>query len=147
MIKLGDKTCNFVSLYRSPNQSENDFQNFCHNFELTLDAVSATNLFLVAVNGAFNVKSSNCYTGDKAIFEGSKIEAISSQSGLQQIIKEPTHFLGKSLSNINLIFASQPNLVMSLGIHSPLHQNCHHQIVFTKLNPLSTTLRTWGMAL
>ena len=146
MIKLGDKTCNFVSLYRSPNQSENDFQNFCDNFELTLDAVSATNLFLVAVNGDFNAKCSNWYTDDKTTFEGSKIEAITSQSGLQQIIKEPTHFLGKSLSCIDLIFASQPNWVMSLGIHSSLHQNCHHQIVFTKLNPLSTTLRTWGMA-
>ena len=27
-IKLGDKICNFVSLYRSPNQSEDDFENF-----------------------------------------------------------------------------------------------------------------------
>ena len=31
-IKLGDKICNFVSLYRSPNQSEDDFENFCNNF-------------------------------------------------------------------------------------------------------------------
>ena len=73
MIKLGDKTCNLFSLYRSPNQSENDFQNFCDNFELTLDAVSATNLFLVAVNGDFNAKCSNWYIDDKTTFEGSKI--------------------------------------------------------------------------
>ena len=36
-IKIGDKICNFVSLYRSPNQSEDDFENFCNNFELTLN--------------------------------------------------------------------------------------------------------------
>ena len=58
-IKLGDKICNFVSLYRSPNQSEDDFENFCNNFELTLDAVSATNPFLIVAIGDFNAKSSN----------------------------------------------------------------------------------------
>ena len=33
-----------------------------------------------------------------------------------------------------LIFTSQPNLVMESGIHSSLHSNCHHQIVFAKFN-------------
>ena len=28
-----------------PNQSEDDFEIFCNNFELTVDAVLATNLF------------------------------------------------------------------------------------------------------
>ena len=37
-------------------------------------------------------------------------------------------------SCIDLIFSSQPNLVMSSGIHSPPHQNCHHQIIFAKFN-------------
>ena len=59
VIKLGYKICNFASLYRSPNQSENDFENFCDNFELTLDAVSATNPFSIVAIGDFNAKSSN----------------------------------------------------------------------------------------
>ena len=50
MIKLRDKICNFVSLYRSP-QSEYDFENFCNNFELTLDAVLTTNPFLIVAIG------------------------------------------------------------------------------------------------
>ena len=62
-IKLGDKICNFVSLYRSPNQSKDDFENFCNNFELTLHALSATNPFLIVAIGDFNAKSSNWYTG------------------------------------------------------------------------------------
>ena len=126
--------CNFVSLYRSPNQSEDDFENFCNNFELTLDAVSATNPFLIVAIGDFNAKSSNSYTGDTTTFEGSKIEAITSQFGLKQIINEPAHIQGKSESCIDLLFSSQPNLVMSSGIHSSLHQNCHHQIIFAKFN-------------
>ena len=134
VIKLGDKICKFVSLYRSPNQSEDDFENFCNNFVLTLDAVSATNPFLIVAIGDFNAKSSNYYTGDTTTFEGSKIEAITSQFGLQQIINEPTHIQGKSESCIDLIFSSQPNLVMSSSIHLSLHQNCHHQIIFAKFN-------------
>ena len=134
VIKLGDKICNFVSSYRSPNQSEDDFENFCNNFELTLDAVSATNPFLIFTIGDFNAKSSNWYTGDTTTFEGSKIEAITSQFGLQQVINEPTPIQGKSVSCIDLIFSSQSNLAMSLGIYSSLHQNCHHQIVFAKFN-------------
>ena len=79
-------------------------------------------------------KSSNWYTSDTTIFEGCKIEAITSQFGLQQIINEPTHIQGQSVSCIDLIFSSQTNLVMSSGIHLSLHQNCHHQIIFAKFN-------------
>ena len=134
MIKLGDKTSNFVSLYWSPNQSGDDFENFCNNFELTLETVLATNPFLIVAIDDFNAKSSNWYTGDVTTFEGSKIEAITSQFGLQQIINEPTHIQGKSVFCFDLIFSSQPNLVMSSGIHPSLHQNCHHQIIFAKFN-------------
>ena len=117
-------------MYRSPNQSEdNFFENFCNNFELTLDAASATNPFLTAAIG--DSKSSNWYA---TIFEGSKIEAITSPFGLQQIINEPTHIQGKFVFFIDLIFSSQPNLAMSSGIISSTHQNCHHQIVFAKFN-------------
>ena len=38
------------------------------------------------------------------------------------------------MSCIDLIFSSQPNLVMSSGINSSLYQNCHHQIIFSKFN-------------
>ena len=133
-IKFGDKICNFISLYRSPSQSEDDFGNFCNNFELTLDAALATNPFLIVAIGDFNTKSGNWYTGDTTTSESSKIEGITSQFGLQQIINEPTHIQGYSMSCIDLTFSSQTNLGMRPGIHSSLHQNCHHQIIFAKFN-------------
>ena len=46
---------------------------------------------------------------------------------MSQLIQEPTHILNSSSSCIDLIFISQPNLVMESGIHSPLHSNCHHR--------------------
>ena len=89
--------------------------------------LKTSNAFLIVANGDFNAKSSNWHTGDTTTSEGSKIEAITSQFGLQQIINEPTHVQGNNyVSCIDLIFSSQPNLVISSGIHSTLLQNCHH---------------------
>ena len=59
---------------------------------------------------------------------------MTSTFGLQQIINEPTHIIGESSFCIDLIFASQPNLVMESGVHSSLHPNCHHQITYAKFN-------------
>ena len=39
-----------------------------------------------------------------------------------------------STSCINLIFVNQPNLVIASVIYLLLHQNCHQQVIFCKLN-------------
>ena len=39
-LKLGNKRCSFIPLYRSPSQSQDDFTMFSHNTELTLDSLS-----------------------------------------------------------------------------------------------------------
>lgn len=67
-------------------------------------------------------------------YEGFKIEAITSQLGLQQITKEPTHFIGNFSSYIDLIFTLQSNLVLESAFHVSLHPIRHHQIVFGKFN-------------
>ena len=89
---------------------------------------------MVVVIGDFDSKSSNWYTGDTTNFQGCKIETRTSQFDIQQIVEKPSHILGKSVSWIDLILTSQPSLVMNLGIHIFLHQNCHHEIVFANFN-------------
>ena len=44
------------------------------------------------------------------------------------------HILENSFSCIDLIFTTQPNMVLESGVHHSLHQNCHHQIIFAKFN-------------
>ena len=34
----------------------------------------------------------------------------------------------------DLLFKSQPNLVIESGVHSSLHSNCHHQIIYARFN-------------
>ena len=131
---IGGKLCRFISLYRSPNQSQDDFESFADNFELNIDAVTANNPFLTVFLGDFNIKSNLWFKGDKTSYEGSKIDALTSQLGLQQLINELTHLVADSSSCIDLNFTSQPNLVMETGVHSSLHPNCHHQIIYAKFN-------------
>ena len=84
--------------------------------------------------GDFNAKSSNRFCQDKANFEGVAIVNLTSLLGLHQVIKEPTHILDTSFSRIDLIFTSQPNLIIEPRVHSSQHSNCRHQIVFAKFN-------------
>ena len=90
------------------------------------------NPHLTVILGDFNTKSSLWCNNDITTYEGFKIDGVTSQFGLQQIIKEFTHFIGDSSSCIDLIFTTQPNLVMESGAHSSLHANCHHHITFAK---------------
>ena len=101
---------------------------------MTLETLAHKASFLTAIIGDFNAKSCNWYSHDKTSFKGSTIESITSQFGLHQLINEPIHLLQNSSSCIDLIFTSQPNIVVESGVHPSLHPNCHHQIIFAKFN-------------
>ena len=133
-VKIGDKTCNFLSLYRSPSQTRDEFENFIKNVGLNLEHIANKNPFLIVVLVDFNARMQGWYQNDITTFEGCKIDIATSQFGLSQIIKEPTHILSNSASCIDSIFTSQPNLVMHSSVNPSLHPNCHHQIFSRKFN-------------
>ena len=92
------------------------------------------NPFLTVVLGDFDAKTSLWYNNDIATYKGSKTDSVTSQFGLDQIIKERTYIIGDSPSCIDLIFTTQRNLVMESEVHSSLYSNCHHHITFAKFN-------------
>ena len=98
--------------------------------------MALTSQFLRITIGNFNTRSKNWYRQNKTSFEDNSTESITSQFGLYQLINEPTHLLGNSTLCTDLIFTSQPNFVVELGVHPSLHPNFHQQIVFA----ISTTL-------
>ena len=122
------------ALYRSPSQSLNNFETFIDNLELNLETLSWKNPFLLVAIGDFNAKSKVWYCNDNTTSQGKALENVTSQFGLHQVIKEPTHILHNSSSCIDLIFASQPNLIIESGVHPSLHPNCHHQLIYAKFN-------------
>ena len=128
-ISFGGKIFNFISLYRSPSQSSETFEDFADNLELNLDKIANKSPYLLVVLGDFSVKSSKWYKHDNKTYEGSKIDTTTPQ----QLIKEPTHILINSSSCIDLLFTFQTSLVMESGVHFSLHQNFHHQIIYAKI--------------
>ena len=120
-ILIGGKSCNFISLYRSPSQSSDSFEEFADNLQLSLDETSNQNPFVTVVLGYFNTKSSNWYKHDKTTYEGYKIDAVTFLQQLQQFS-----------CCIDLIFTSHPSLVMESDVHPSLHANCDHQITYAK---------------
>ena len=71
---------------------------------MNLDDSFNSNPFLTTVISDFNAKSNKWSEGDISTIEESKIDFLTSQFGLSQIIKEPTHILENSYSCIDLIF-------------------------------------------
>ena len=135
-LQIGGKLCSFISLYRLSNQSHDDFVSFLENFELTLNNLAQKNVFLMVAFRAFNANCSSWYNKDIASNERRKIEAVTSQNGLYQKINELTHILNNSSFRINLVFNSQPNLL----IESSARTLGHHQNVLQNLTySLSTT--------
>ena len=113
-LNIGGKICNFISLYRSPSQTQDEFEKFIDNLELNLETLCQNNPFLIVLIGDLNAKSKNWYSHDKTSHEGNEIENVTAQFGLKQIIKEPTHVSNTSSSCIDLIFTYQLTLVYIL---------------------------------
>ena len=126
-LNIVGKICNFVFLYRSPSQTQDEFEKVIDNLELNLENLCQNNPFLIVLIGDLNAKSKNWYSHDKTSHEGNEIENVTAQIGLQQIINEPAHISNTSSCCIGLIFTSQPNLITDSGVHSSFHSNCHHR--------------------
>ena len=103
-------------------------------FEKLLDDIRSSRPNFSFILGDFNARSTSWYDCDVDSFEGTKLFSLTSSCGFQQTINEPTHLLKNSSSCIDLIFTDQPYLVIDSGVHSSLHENCHHQIIYSKFN-------------
>ena len=85
-VSIANKICRFIHLYRSPSQTQDEFQIFRSNLELNLDSLSSYNLFLTVLIGDFNAKSKQWREIDKTSFESSQLQLLTSKFGLSQVI-------------------------------------------------------------
>ena len=122
-----------VSLYRSPNQSADEFELFKNILNLTLESVTQKNPFLTVVIGAFNARSLKWWSGDKTNQEGLKTKNLVSQFAFLEVIIKPTNISQKFNCCIDLLFINQQSLIIDSVVHPSVHSNCHHQIIYGKL--------------
>ena len=59
-VKIGDKTCNFASLIRSPSQTKDEFENCIQNLEVHLEHISKKSLFLIVLVSNLMQECNSC---------------------------------------------------------------------------------------
>ena len=121
-------------MYRSPSQSSIEFESFLSGFEDMLSSILFSKSQFTVILGDFNAKSSTWWSNDITNPSGTPIDSLMTTHGFEQLIPDATCVLPQSLSCIDLIFTDQPNYLIDCGTHPSLNQNCHHKIIFCKLN-------------
>ena len=133
-INTDSKKGHIIFPYQSSSQSKYEFDHFLPNFEqLISDRMSRNPLFMLAA-GEFNIQLSSSWKKDQSATEGSQVDAITSASGLSQLICEHTRTLPNSTLYTDLIFINHSNFILNSVIHASLYSNYHHQLVYAKLN-------------
>ena len=133
-IRVKRSKCFVSCMYRSPSDSNDEMNDFCQKFESTCSKIALENPLASFILGDFNAKSAKWWEYGETNACGLLLDDISTTYNYTQLIREPTNFdPTKAPSCIDLIFTTQPNIVMESGvIPSPL-SFCHHQLVFGKI--------------
>ena len=76
-----------ISLYRSPSQNKDEFDQFLLNFEHLIPDRMSQNLHFVLVTDDFYIRSSSWWKNDPTTSEGSQANAITSSYSLSQLIR------------------------------------------------------------
>lgn len=63
-----------------------------------------------------------------------KFKPLHPKFSLHESVREFITILGYSYASIDLIFTSQPNLILDSGVNACLHPNCHYQVLFAKFD-------------
>ena len=80
-----------ISLYRSPSQTHDEFDNLLLNFEQFLCDIFARNPFFVLITGDFNATTAKLWRNDTATTEVTKIDSITTSYSFSQIISDPAY--------------------------------------------------------
>ena len=121
-------------IYRSPSQSINEFHSFLSNLEKLVSDINNRKPAFSIIRGDFNARSQSWLSNDINATEGSQLLPLSSSNGFSQLIDEATHIKTNSASCFDLISTDKPGLLVDSGVHSSLHPDCHHQIIYSTFN-------------
>ena len=133
-ISLGRKKVFFILVYRSPNQTKDEFDIFYEKLQDTLDSVKDEKPHCIILTGDLNCRSKQWWPGDINSTEGMVLDGLLESNDLTQLIDQPTNIEPSGVSCVDLIITDQPSLFVDYGIHSSLDNFCHHQIIHGKVN-------------
>ena len=145
---MGKKKCFFTCLYRSPSQSSDEFDTLCFNFNLFLSNINNLSPASLVVICQFNARNSKWWSSDIETFEGLAIHSLKTSAGYTDLVDQPTRVINNSSFCIDLVFASNPNLICNSGVELSLFHKCHQSLIFGELNfmvplPLTYKRQIW----
>ena len=84
-----------VLLYRSPSQTEDEFDIILLNLEQMIGYTIAKSPLFVLITGDFNVRSTlhDWWKNDLSACEATQFDSLTTSYGLSQVIFDPTHVL------------------------------------------------------
>ena len=105
------KNAFFTCLYRSPSKNCDQFSDFCKYFSIRHNNIIDHRPSCSVIFGDFNAKCSKWCSLDKNNAAGETLHTNTTNAGYSQLINKPTHCVNGNSSVINLVFASNRNLV------------------------------------
>ena len=91
-LNINKKKGYIISLYRSPSQSTDEFEEFLIRFDQTLHNICSLNPSFTMILGDFNAKSTSWCDHDITSAEGYRIESLTSFYSFSQLISTPTPY-------------------------------------------------------
>ena len=82
-VNYKNKKIFIVTLYRSPSQNDDEFDEFLRSFESVIDHINQSNPYFVLITGDFNARSSSWWGNNVDNFEVISIENLTSSYGFK----------------------------------------------------------------
>ena len=112
-ITLRRKKIFFVAIYRSPNQSSEEFDLFQESLQNIIDSIKDLRPHCIALTGDFNCRSNQWWPGDKNLPEGIALDDLFESYNMTQLIDQPTNIEPRGISCVDLIVTNQPKDLLS----------------------------------
>ena len=116
-ISIRRKKVYFMAMYRSPNQSNEEFDAFYGRLQI-FDIIKDAKPHCVILTGNRNCCSKQFWSDDIDSAKGVALDELIESDNLTQLISQPTNFETRGKSCVDLIITDQPNLFVDYGIYS-----------------------------
>ena len=125
--------CFFTCLYQSTSQTQYKFEKFCTYLDTLTVHINNEVFICLVVAGDLNARCSKWCNKDINSVD-CEIDTLLSSARYKQIINKPTHIANDSSSCTDLTFCNNLNLISNYGVDLSLFRQCHHNIIFHKMN-------------
>ena len=133
-IRSTSENCFLTCIYRSLSQNNEEFENFCVNFDLLFSNINEEIPICSIITGDFNAHSSNWWKNDITNTVGQEFDSLTTSAGYSPIIDKPMHIVNNSMSYIVLIFCTNTNVNSKHGVDVSIFEKWYHNIIFGKID-------------